>query len=134
VEAVVGLAGLIGGKPKLSPQELRKAKPLQASYVEAEALPDGSIVLSAPLAKQGRGILAAFARASKKPATKQFELEPVGAFVWDLCDGNHTFEGIARKLREKFKMNRLEAETALEAFLRMLVQRRLVILVVKSKK
>lgn len=57
---------------------------------------------------------------------KSFELEPVGALVWSLCDGRHTFESISQKLRDRYKMNRLEADAALSAFLKMLGQRGLI--------
>jgi hypothetical protein len=61
-------------------------------------------------------------------------LEPVGAFVWSLCDGKHTFEGISRKLREEFKLSRLESDASLSAFLQMLSQRKLITMMVAEKK
>jgi len=69
-----------------------------------------------------------------RPDQKQFELEPIGAFVWNLCDGKHTFEGISKKLREHFKLNRLEADASLSAFLQMLSQRKLITMMVSQKK
>ncbi len=77
------------------------------------------------------GVLARWAR---MPDTKEFELESVGAFVWDLCDGQHTTESIARKLRDRYKMNRLEAETALGAYLETLSRRRLIVLAIPQSK
>ncbi len=77
-----------------------------------EGLDDGTAALDAPLAQQGRGFAAMLARWMKAPTTKKFELEPVGAFVWSLCDGAHSFDAISRKLRERYKMNRLEADAA----------------------
>ncbi len=59
---------------------------------------------------------------------RTFELEPIGAFVWGLCDGQRTVEGIARALREQFKLNRVEAEAALVAFLQTLSRRGLITL------
>lgn len=60
------------------------------------------------------------ARAAKAPVTKTFELEEVGAFVWSLCDGTLPLEAMAERLRKEFKMNRVEAEAALVAFVQTL--------------
>ena len=62
------------------------------------------------------------------------ELEEVGAFVWNLCDGKNSFEFIAKKLGAQFRLSRLESEASLTAFLQMLSQRKLITLMVASKK
>ena len=64
--------------------------------------------------------------------TKKFELEPVGAFCWQLFDGQNTVETISRKLREAYKMNRLEADASLNAFLQMLSAKSLITLQVPT--
>ncbi len=118
----------------LQPEVLKDAKPMKNPNVTETLEEDGSVLLSAPLAQQGRGFMGMLAKWMKAPDHKKFELEPVGAFVWNLCDGRHTFEGISKKLREKFKMNRLEADAALLAYLQMLSQRRLITLMVGKHK
>jgi hypothetical protein len=90
--------------------------------------------LQAPMSPGGKGWLSTMAKATKMPDVRRFELEPVGAFVWRMCDGKHTFEGISRRLREEFKMKRVEADAALGAFLQMLSQRKLITLMVKGQK
>jgi len=134
----MGLADLAKGvfdrRTKIDPQALRKAKPIHNAFVESEDLEDGSVVLVAPLTTQGTGFLGRFAQKAGKKANKQFELEPIGAFVWRLCDGKHTFEGISRKLREEFKLNKVEADASLSAFLQMLAQRKLITMMVVEKK
>jgi len=118
----------------LQPDTLKKSKPLRNPAVRQEGGEDGSLMLFAPLAEQGRGLAGLMAKWVKAPDHKKFELEPVGAFVWNLCDGRHTFEGISKRLREQFKMNRLEADAALLAFLQMLSQRRLITLTIGKEK
>jgi hypothetical protein len=120
--------------PRLTAGELKSARPLQNPVVESHVQEDGSVVLECPLSMQGKGVMAALARKAKMPDVRRFELEPVGAFVWSLCDGKTSFEGISRKLREKYKMNRLEADAALTAFLETLSRRRLIVLMVKKEK
>ncbi|RYG45901.1 PqqD family protein, partial [bacterium] len=83
-------------------------------------------VLRAPLDSQPRPWLAKLARKMKLPETRTFELESVGATVWELCDGKRNFGAIADELRKRYKMNRLEAEASLTAFLQTLTQRRLI--------
>jgi len=108
------------------PDALKRAKPLRNPDVLQDLADDGTVMLMAPLAQQGNGLAGFLARWMKAPDHKKFELEPVGAFVWNLCDGRHTFEGISKRLREEFKMNRIEADAALLAFLQMLSQRKLI--------
>ncbi|MBX3118834.1 MAG: PqqD family protein [Fimbriimonadaceae bacterium] len=124
---VTRLRGIVEGRRGPSAKTFRASKPMRNPVVTIAAQTDEGTVLECPV-KEDRGWVGKLARVSKHPATKRFELEPVGAYVWELCDGKHTFEGIARKIGERFKMNRLEAETALAAFLRMLGQRGLITL------
>lgn len=132
--ALAELKRLVGGSPRRLPREVYDhALPMRNALVEVDPLEDG-LRLRAPLQTQGTGFMGILARWAKMPDTKEFELEAVGAFVWDLCDGRHTTHTIARKLRERFRMNRLEAETALAAFLELLSRRRLIHLTVPDPK
>jgi hypothetical protein len=137
MEARLGLADLARStfdrRTRLDPDALRKSKPMRNPDVRTHDHEDGSSLLEAPLEDVARGIIRFLAKRSSEPRTKKFELEPIGAFVWGLCDGKTTFETISRKLREKYKMNRLEADAALIAFLQMLAQRGLVTLMVEDK-
>jgi len=119
---------------RLNPDQLRNSRPLRNPAVTSEVAEDGSLLLSAPLSLQGRGFMALVAKWMKAPDRKKFELEPHGAYVWNLCDGKHTFEGISKGLREQFKLNRLEADASLLAFLQMLSQRRLITMMVGKDK
>jgi hypothetical protein len=133
----MGLAQLVSKKvdprTRLSPEQLRKARPLRNPDVKWEVAEDGRLLLVAPLTQQGRGFTGWLARRMKLPNEKKFELEPIGAFLWEIFDGKHTVEGISRKLRDKYKINRLEADASLNAFLQMLTQRKLITLLVGTK-
>lgn len=65
----------------------------------------------------------------KAPSQRTVELEEIGSLVWQCCDGQHSFETIAKKLRDRFRMTRLESESALAEFVRMLQARNLVAVV-----
>lgn len=112
---------------------MRKARPVRNPLVESEIASDGAVLLRVPTAELPRSFVGIFAKAAKLPQTRSFELEPIGAYVWHLCDGKTTFEGISQKLRDEHKMNRRDADAALSAFLEMLSQRRLVALMIPDK-
>lgn len=128
------LKGAFDRKPELSPETLRKAIPLRNPSASIVAEQEDLIVIEAPLRQTSTGLVRLLAKSSKAPEMKRFEMEAVGAFVWELCDGMNTFEGISAKLREKYKMQRVEADAALAAFLQMLAQRKLITLMVKGQK
>jgi len=132
----MGLADLVksrvAGPPRLALDQMKGAKPLRNPIVTWELNEEGCALLQAPLEVVGRGYIGVVAKWMKAPNVKQFELEPIGALVWEHCDGQHTVETISRKLRDRYKMNRLEADAALAAFLQMLGQRRLITLMVKE--
>ncbi len=59
----------------------------------------------------------------KPPPTKTFEMDHVGALVWELCDGKHTIAQIADALADEKKLEMKEAEVALVHYLRTLSKR-----------
>jgi Coenzyme PQQ synthesis protein D (PqqD) len=112
----------------------RRNAEIKTDSVKQENAADGAVLLIIPLVLVGKGYWGWLAKKMNAPDTKTFELEPVGAFVWSLCDGRHSFDAISRKLRDEYKMNRLEADAALSAFLRTLGQRRLITLTMGKSK
>jgi len=121
-------------KPQLASDSLRTAIPIRNPDASIIAEEEDAVVIEAPLRQTSTGIIKLLAKSSKAPEMKRFEFESVGAYVWKLCDGINTFEGISKKLREKYKMQRVEADAALAAFLQMLAQRKLITLMVKGQK
>jgi hypothetical protein len=66
------------------------------------------------------------ARCFKLPDHKKVELDQIGSDVWELCDGNHSVDKIARRISESYKLNKRQAETSVTAYLKMLADRRLI--------
>lgn len=58
------------------------------------------------------------------------ELDEVGSFVWEMCDGRTTVREMIARLAEKYKLGRKEASASLTTFLRSLAQRNLVAVVI----
>jgi len=65
-------------------------------------------------------------------ATKTFELDAIGLFVWNRCDGETTVQQIAEKLAEQFQIDRERAEASTLEFLNLLAGRSLVARKVES--
>jgi hypothetical protein len=59
-------------------------------------------------------------------ATKTFELDAIGVFVWNRCDGRHTVQQIIRKLADEYRLNLREAEVPTVQFLHTLARRGLI--------
>src|SRR3569832_505135 len=101
---------------KLSAEALRKAKPIRNPDV-TELECEGVLSLRGPAVL--RGMLGKwFAKSSPEPVFKTYELEEIGSFVWSQIDGKRSFDSLAKSLQTRYKMNRLESEASLEAFLR----------------
>ena len=65
-------------------------------------------------------------RAPRAGMRKTFELDELGKFVWDACDGKTAVRRIIRKLADRYNLNQREAEVATVAFLQMLTRKGLV--------
>jgi hypothetical protein len=87
-----------------------------------------------PLNQKTGPITRAMARWLRPPKERYVELDEVGGFVWDLCDGNHTVESIVQKTSRQYKMNRREAEVSVTMFLQMLHERNFIAFYKKTKR
>jgi hypothetical protein len=59
-------------------------------------------------------------------ARKTFELDALGKFVWDACDGRTTVRQIIRRLAKQYSLNEREADVATTAFLNTLARKGLI--------
>ena len=110
-------------KPQLTRQQQLSARPIQliaGTMADAEG---GGGRLTVPL-RQRRW--AGWLLRLPAGATKTFELDPLGRFVWDRCDGSATVQQIARKLAKQYGVSDREAQVATEAFLATLARKGLV--------
>lgn len=127
------MSKLFDRRARLTQEQMRGARPMRNQLARWEALEDGSLVVEVPLAAKSGWMARSLAKRGKIPDVRKYELEPVGAFVFELCDGKHKCETISRKLKDRYKMNRMEADAALVAFLQTLSQRGLISLIVQDR-
>jgi len=115
----------------LTREQSLQARPVRNPAVVTEATAGGAR-LTVPVVP-GRWvslllrILKFGARPNFRP-TRTIELDRVGAFVWELCDGSRTVKELASALAAHEKLPRREAEHSLALFLKMLAERRLLLL------
>lgn len=109
------------------PQPDRKAvmtlRPCQNTVINWEKRSDGSVLLHVPVKEFGGKLGTAMQKLLKPPKERIVELDEVGGFVWELCDGHHTIEAIVQKTVKQFKLNRREAEVSVTMFLQTLHER-----------
>lgn len=82
---------------------------------------DGLVTFELPRRKDWMGKLLGFL--FSVPEAKPVQLDEVGTFVWNLCDGDHTVGDIVAALTVEYKLNRREAEVSLTQYLQQLAKR-----------
>jgi hypothetical protein len=125
-----------GGKLRLTRAESLEARPVRNPLVKYELTDDGAALEVPITVRKGAGILLrimSFGAKASVPEAKRIELDGIGAFVWELCDGTRSVKEIARRLAQRESISRREAEHSLVEFLKTLVRRRLVLLGIPSE-
>lgn len=113
---------------KIRPPEVDRSavlhlRPARNSALNWEARETGEVVVTVPQNEKVGRVTRTMAKWLKAPTERLVELDEVGGFVWDLCDGNHTVETIVQQTGKHYKMNRREAEVSVTMFLQMLHER-----------
>lgn len=116
---------------KLPPPEVdRKAaltlRPGRNSQLTYERRETGETILIVPRNESVHPVVRKLANLMRVPKERRVELDEVGSFVWDLCDGKNTVEQIVQKTARQYKMNRREAELSVTMFLQMLHERKFI--------
>ena len=120
--------------PRLTREDSFGAVVVPNRRLRIERNAEGVITLYAPF--HAAAFVERMARWFGAPANAgeaKIELDEIGSFVWDLCDGQRTVREMAAELAAKYKLNRKEAEAALTTFLRGLAGRNLVAIVILKR-
>lgn len=139
---------LIGVKPQASRAEVMASRPVRNPLIAWErTAPSGSgkpadkngigeveavktsaptvMLLKVPRRKDKLGNV--IARVFKLPDFRKLELDEIGSDVWEMCDGETNVDALTRAVCTKWRMNRRQGETSVTAYLRMLAERRLIV-------
>jgi hypothetical protein len=112
--------------PEVDREAVMTLRPGRNSLLTWEKQPGGETILVVPANESVPKITRMMAKWLKTPVERKVELDEVGSFVWDLCDGVHTVESIVQKTGRHYKMNRREAEVSVTMFLQMLHERKFI--------
>ncbi len=96
-------------------------RPVRNSAIEWELTADGEAMLQIPRRKDRVGRIVGFW--FRLPEARAVQLDEVGSYVWGLCDGHHTVEGIVKETCKHYKMNRREVEISVTTYLQTLAER-----------
>jgi hypothetical protein len=109
--------------PEMDRQAALILRPGRNAALTWEKRATGETLLTVPQNEKVGRITRAMAKWLQVPNERQVELDEVGGFVWELCDGQHTIESIVQKTGRQYKMHRREAEVSVTMFLQMLHER-----------
>ena len=122
---------------KITPAVDRKAimnlRPLHNNLLKWEKHDTGEMVLTVPINKEGNIVIRTLSKWYRLQDERHVELDEVGAFVWEMCDGSNTVESIVQKTGRHFKMDRREAEVSVPMFLQMLYDRKFIAFYKKTR-
>jgi hypothetical protein len=107
--------------PPVDRQALFRLRPARNGLIEWKTNAEGEALLSIPRRKDRVGRMVGFL--VRVPQARAVQLDEVGTFVWGMCDGEHTVDGIIRETCKQYKMNRREVEISVTTYLQMLAER-----------
>jgi len=110
-------------QPSLSHQQALSARPFRLPQAKLEPLETGGAKLKAPMRPPRWG---GWLFRIPEGALKSFELDEIGLFVWNCCDGRTSVKQIIHKLSKKYDLNLREAEVSSLAFLQTLAKKGLI--------
>ena len=125
---------LFGSKKKkgaLTRQDALGAKPEQLVKAKILVTEDGGAKLTIPLqTTRWTGMIFRL----PENATKTFELDELGLFIWNSCDGKTSVQQMIRQLSQQRRMTLREVEVATLQFLQTLIRKGLIGVQVKQGK
>ena len=117
-------------KPRLTQQESLAAKPtrLVSAGMQIDENGGGRLKVPLPHARWAWWIFKA-----PSGATKTFEFDAIGIFVWEACDGKNNVQQIIRKLSKRYNLTLREAQVSTVKFLHTLSRKGLVGMEIKKQ-
>ncbi len=106
---------LKGTKAKIPYKKLLQAKPKKSDNVDWDGDGMDSLKIYAPYKKTYLGKL--LSRFVDIPEERSFRFNPLGAMVWELCDGTHSVEEIKTIITKRSKGDEVDIEKRLIRFI-----------------
>lgn len=119
-------------RPKPSADDLLQSVPVRNDRAEQQVLDDGKVVLTVPLKKTWfMGPPLSWFMPIRNE--RRFELDALGAEVWDLCNNRRDMEQIIETFADRHQLTFHEARLSVSAFLRTLVERGCIVMAIPDK-
>jgi len=116
------------GKPAISKAEALQSTPVKNSHVSKTQLDGGETLLTYPVTVRPwfAGLIKRLGGAKDRTRLKKLQLDPLGADVWNLLDGQRSVGSIVSRFAKKHQLHPKEAEMSVTTFLRELGKRGLI--------
>ena len=111
--------------PRLNRKQVLAAIPVLNPLVTIERDEQGNTVLNIP--RKRAGIVQLVARVFRLPLYKKIQLDELGTYAIELCDGSNTLAELIARFAQKFKLNRREAEVSMTSYLQTLAKRGIIV-------
>lgn len=108
-------------RPDVDRGKILKAFPLRNQLITWELDDKGEASLVIP--QKDKFWIRLTSKLFMLPDKRVVVLDTIGAYVWQMCDGEHTISQIIKALQKKHQLTRKEAETSLFTFIQQLGKR-----------
>ena len=105
-------------------EEFFSLKPIQSTFITVLKEKEDGLLLKVNIAQFKKKSIRR--RLIPSPNYRKIQLDKLGKFTFDLCNGNNTVKHIIRKFQETFKLTLTETETAVTKYLTLLNARHLI--------
>ena len=116
-------------KTGLTKPESLDAVPIKNQLCREEATGEGLVRLLVPVRETL--MTKVMRRLTYVPKFKKIELDEVGTFVWQQCDGRTNVRALIDRVSKRYKLTQRESEVSVTLYLRTLARRNLIGLAVR---
>ncbi|HCL29847.1 MAG TPA: hypothetical protein DIC52_15580 [Candidatus Latescibacteria bacterium] len=119
-------------KPRLTREAMMNSRPARNDLLKWEKTETGEAQIK--VVRQETWKTRLLSKVFYIPETRTITLDEVGTEVWQMCDGHTSVEKMIDRLRQRYKLDRKEAEVSLLSYLKTLGQKRFVGFLVDGEK
>ena len=119
--------------PQFGRRDVANLRPVRNQALTWDRHEDGSVQINMTCRRSGLGKALAILFYIPKEQRKTIELDNIGSFVWERCDGKNNVSRLTDELSQQYQLSRREAEVSLMAYLKTLGERNLIGFIAKRK-
>jgi len=108
------------------------ATPVKNAAIRFERLGDDGVMISVQR-KKPRYLIPPISWLIKINMTRRIQLDRLGLFIWESCDGEHDVESIVDAFARRYRLTFHEARVSVTSYIKDLVQRGALVLVIDKE-